>query len=438
MRGNYFLYFIMAFYWFLLVYYSYLTILGVYIRNKVKRSIKLESYPSVAVLIPCHNEEVVIGSTLSAMVKLSYPGKLDIYALNDNSSDNTAKVIKSYSEIFTHIHYIEVPPGYPKGKSRVLNYGLSITSSDYICVYDADNQPEPFALTELVHSAETVEKACGAVGIVRTINAGKNMLTKMIAIEFKVFQLIMQLGRWQAFKAGSFGGTNMLISRQVLTENGGYDLFALAEDAELTIRLTAARYTIPVNYKSITWEQEPESLKTYIRQRTRWLIGNLYLLEKSIVNFKYWKSKALVHTLHYLMTYFLFVIMLITNIVFTVMVLLRIVSIESWVPLVMLWYMAYVVYTVQIIVSLQSNKTLNLSNLALGFIMYFTYAQFFLLLLARSTFLYVFSRLRKTVIPWDKTERVDVSPKEDLDEHFDDHLDEHLDDHLKEHLEGAS
>ena len=419
MQSNYFLYFIMAFYWFLQVFYSYLTILGVYARSSAKKIIKLKSYPSVAVLIPCHNEGVVIEDTLKAMVELDYPGKVDVFALDDNSSDNTADVIKSFADTFKGVHYVKVPPGYPKGKSRVLNHGLSVTKSDYICVYDADNQPEPNALTELIHSAETTENACGAVGIVRTINANKNLLTKMIAIEFKVFQLIMQTGRWRAFKAGSFSGTNMLIKRHVLDATGGYDPYALAEDAEMTIRLAAKNYTIPVNHDAVTWEQEPERLKPYIRQRTRWLIGNLYLLEKSFTNLKFWKGTPLVHALHYLMTYLLFAIMLAANTVFVVLVLFNKISIESWVPLLVMWYMAYVVYTVQILVSLLVSKTFNLSNLLVGFIMYFTYAQFFILLLVKSSFTYIFSRIKKNIISWDKTERVVVqsSPEGDLSAH---------------------
>ena len=411
MKSNFFLYFIMAFYWFLLIFYSYLTIAGIYARIKTNRKVVLDYYPSVAVLVPCHNESLVIEGTIKAMIKLNYPGQLDIYILNDNSVDNTAEIVSSFANTFSNVHHIEVPPGQPKGKSRVLNYGLQITDSDYICVYDADNRPEPDALIELMHSAQTVPDACGAVGIVRTINASKNMLTRMIAIEFKVFQLIMQTGRWQTFKAGSFGGTNMLIDRKVLDESGGYDLYALAEDAELTIRLTSKKYTIPVNHDSITWEQEPEKMKTYFRQRTRWVLGNLYLLEKSALNMKYWKGKPLTHTLHYLMTYLMFVIVLAANVVFTVMYLLDKINIESWVPLVMLWYMAYVVYTVQILASLHINKTLNLRNLIAGFIMYFTYAQIFIILLLKSTCTYIYNRIKRKVIQWDKTERVGAYEK---------------------------
>ena len=104
------------------------------------------------------------------MAKIEYPGKLNVYLLNDNSQDETPEIGDDFDRAYAHIHHIRVPPGEPKGKSRVLNYGLSISDGEYFCVYDADNQPEPHALRMLVEHAETTKDAVGAVGHVRTVN----------------------------------------------------------------------------------------------------------------------------------------------------------------------------------------------------------------------------------------------------------------------------
>lgn len=158
-----------------LLYYSVLTVFGLYYRLKRKKRIMLDRYPSVDVLIPAHNEGKVIGKTLEAMVKLQYPGELHIYVLNDNSEDDTGMIADAFAERFKHVHHIRVPQGFPKGKSRVLNYGLEISGSEYFAVYDADNQPEPQALTLLVEAAETTVGAAGAVGYVRTVNEQKKL-----------------------------------------------------------------------------------------------------------------------------------------------------------------------------------------------------------------------------------------------------------------------
>ncbi|KHD86010.1 glycosyltransferase family 2 protein [Heyndrickxia ginsengihumi] len=401
---------IMFFFWFLLIYYSILTVAGVLHRLKKRRITILEKYPSVAILIPAHNEGIVIKNTLEAMIKLEYPGKLDVYVLDDASTDDTASIIKHFSDVFTRIHYIKVPPGQPKGKSRVLNYGLSITTSDYFLVFDADNQPEKNAVVELVHAAETTVNAAGAVGYVKTINANRNLLTRMIAIEFQVFQLLMQSGRWKAFKTGSLAGTNMLLKREVIEKLGGYDPFALAEDAELTIRITAINKKLPVVPQSRTWEQEPEKMNIFIRQRTRWLIGNLYLLEKAFHDLSYWKGKTLVHSIQHVLTYFLFVLLLLFSDIWFILGIFGYKLPEFQSPLLLFWFMSYIIYTVQIISSLVLELTVTPMNVFVATIMYFTYAQLFLLLLMKSACAYLWSRYRKKTIKWDKTERFRGEP----------------------------
>ncbi|KKB33913.1 glycosyltransferase family 2 protein [Bacillus thermotolerans] len=397
---------IMAFFWSLLIFYSVLTLAGVYYRSKKEHRTILEEYPSVSILIPAHNEGVVIQDTLSAMSRLEYPGELNIYLLDDNSKDNTAEIGKDFQQTFSRIHYIPVPPGEPKGKSRVLNYGLSFIQSDYFLVYDADNEPEPDAVRLLVEKAETTPGAAGAVGYVKTKNAGKNLLTQMIALEFQVFQLLMQCGRWQLFKIGSLAGTNMLLRRKVIEEAGGYDVYALAEDAELTIRLTANGYLIPVAAEAKTWEQEPENIKTFIKQRTRWLIGNIYLLEKLFISPKFWRKKAFHHSIQHLTVYLLFALLLLFSHILFVGSLLDLFEPVYTAPVLMFWFMSYIVYTSQLIGAIVVDREISPIKVGVALIMYFTYAQLFIVLLARSMSIYFWKRLvKKETIKWDKTNR---------------------------------
>lgn len=402
---NFLMIVIMFFFWMMLVFYSVLTVAGVVQRLTKKESIVLTDYPSVAVLIPAHNEGVVIKDTLDAMVKLDYPGELTVYLLDDNSQDDTASIVQEFSQLFSRICYVKVPPGKPTGKSRVLNYGLSITESDYFLVFDADNQPNRNAVIELVHAAETTENAAGAVGYVKTVNANQNLLTRMIAIEFQVFQLLMQSGRWKLFKAGSLAGTNMLLKREDLYAAGGYDPYALAEDAELTVRIAAMGKTLPVVHQSHTWEQEPENIKIFIKQRTRWLTGNLYLLEKSLRDWSFWKGKTFIYSLQHVLTYFFFVVLLLISNIWFILGLFGVSVPYFDVPLLFIWFLSYVVYTAQVISAMVLENSISPFNIFVGLIMYFTYAQFFIVLLLKSASQYIWSKITKTTITWDKTKR---------------------------------
>ncbi len=392
-------------FWVLLFYYSVLTIAGAFFRGQKRERVNLENYPSVSVLIPAHNEGVVLADTLHAMSKLQYPGKLDIYILNDNSQDETAAIASFYEASFETLHHILVPTGSPKGKSRVLNYGLSISHSDYICVYDADNQPEPESLQRLVEAAETVPKAVGAVGYVKTINENTNFLTRMIALEFSSFQLLMQAGRWKLFKLGSLTGTNMLVRREALMKAGGYDPYALAEDADLTLSLTQQGGLLPIVPEARTWEQEPENIRVWIKQRTRWMQGNLYLIWKTLKQPKFFFGRNFIHSFQLLVIYICFVFFLLTSDVWFVLGLFGKVNSIDTVPLLILWFESWLIYFIQLITAQVIDKKIEPRDLFISVLMYFTYSQLWLILLFRGLYYQLKLKKDQGVPVWDKTVR---------------------------------
>lgn len=394
----------MIFFWIMLLLYSLLTIAGVIDRSKNSKNSNT-NYPPVDILIPAHNEGKVIQKTLEAMAGIQYPGNIHIYLLNDNSHDETEEIADEFSNVYKNIHHIKVPPGEPKGKSRVLNYGLSISESPYFVIYDADNQPEPDAVKLLVNKAETTKNAAGAVGYVKTLNMNKNWLTRMIGLEFQVHQLMMQSGRWALFRVGSLTGTNMLLRRDIINDLGDYDPYALAEDAELTMRLSSKGYVLPIVSKAKTWEQEPETIKALVKQRTRWFQGNIYLLEKSLFNKESWKDRTIFHTLHHISVYLFFVILLSISHVWFVLSIFGMNTEFVQSPLIMFWYMSYIVYTIQHASAMVFDETVSVYNSFISIIMYFTYSQVFLILLIRSMYFYMKNRRKGNHIQWDKTIR---------------------------------
>ena len=55
---------------------------------------------------------------------------------------------------------------------------------------------------------------------------------------------------------------------------------ALAEDTEISFRLYRMGYYIKFIPQAVTWEQEPQKLNQWFKQRTRWVKGNLYVFKK--------------------------------------------------------------------------------------------------------------------------------------------------------------
>lgn len=139
--------------WFMIAYQFILTLFGYlnYIKS-IKEKSEIDKgnfdFPSCAILIPAHNEEKVIGSTIESMLQLNYPkDKLKVVVINDGSQDNTKAIIESYAAKDNRVVLFNVPKGEGgKGKSRALNLGIKQVNAEVIAVYDADNTPDKESL----------------------------------------------------------------------------------------------------------------------------------------------------------------------------------------------------------------------------------------------------------------------------------------------------
>jgi len=188
-------------------------------------------------MVPAHNEAIVIKKTMEALLKFDYPrDKYEIIVINDNSTDNSAEVLKEIQmsnpeHKIVVINTDNVVGG--KGKSNALNIALSIAEGSVIAVYDADNTPERQALKILVENLMADEKLGAVIGKFRTRNKYASLLTRFVNIETLAYQCMNQAGRYFFFRLCTIPGTNYVIRRDLIDRMGGWDVNALAEDTEI-------------------------------------------------------------------------------------------------------------------------------------------------------------------------------------------------------------
>lgn len=267
--------------WMMLLYHIVLTLAGYRYQEKVMnppRTFPLPNpAPMVSILVPAHNEEKVIEATVRALCSFEYPvGRYEVIVINDRSTDNTGLMVDAMQNDFPMLKPVHVKAPYGgKGKSAALNFGLQFASGSIIAVYDADNTPEKTALRRLVSTLLSDERYAAVVGKFRVINAYRNLLTRFINIETISFQWMVQGGRWNLFKLATIPGTNYVIRREMIRDLGGWDENALAEDTEVSIRIYETGHLICFMPLAVTWEQEPETWRVWLKQRTRWVRGIL-------------------------------------------------------------------------------------------------------------------------------------------------------------------
>lgn len=277
--------------WILLFMNIVLTFYGyqfsVDIRNRRLNIVRdMKEFPKVSIMIPAHNEGIVIEKTLLSMINLNYPNDAyEIIVINDNSTDNTGEIIEGVMSRYPtvniiHIETDKVTGG--KGKSNALNIGYSRSSGEFLAVYDADNTVNNMALRYLIYEILSNDNYGAVIGMFRTRNKEKNWLTRFINIETLSFQWMAQAGRWKMMKLCTIPGTNFVIRRSVVEQIGGWDPKAIAEDTEISFRIYQLGYKIAFMPLAKTFEQEPETIQVWIKQRTRWVSGNIYVLSKFI------------------------------------------------------------------------------------------------------------------------------------------------------------
>lgn len=102
----------------------------------------------ISVLIPARNEQNNISRSLQSIAAQSYKN-IEVFAGNDNSTDNTAEIIDKFAESYSLIQKINIPP-LPKGwrgKTHALNILSSYAKGEFILFIDADVKLEKDAVS---------------------------------------------------------------------------------------------------------------------------------------------------------------------------------------------------------------------------------------------------------------------------------------------------
>lgn len=361
----------------------------------------LDRYPLVTVVVPAHNEEIVIAQTTKAILDLNYPAdKIELLIFADNCSDQTARRAKAVLQMIKYKQRdarVIVRHG-QGGKAGVLNDALKIAKGEYIAVYDADAMPEKNALYFLVRKGlENPEKYVAVFGRNKTRNAKQNFLTRCINQEIVVTQRIQHCAIWHLFKIGRIPGTNFIIKKEYVKSIGGWENGALTEDTDISFKIMQSGKLIALAYNSEAFQQEPERLSDYYYQRLRWAKGNYQVVLK---NFKHlfdhsnWRVKL--ETFYYSCTFFWFnAAIVLSDVIFIANVVSWIIHIfnphvlipftfgESNILIAQLllfnWLLMIILYVLQITTAsaTQFGQATN-QQIWLALASYFTYSQLFI------------------------------------------------------------
>ena len=225
--------------------------------------------PRVSVIVPVYNEEVIIRRTIKALLKSDYP-LTEILIIDDGSTDQTASTIKKYFSRNPKVKLLQKENG---GKASALNLGFQNALGDIIITIDADTIFKPATISDLVKNFSD-SRVAAVTGNCKIGNI-HNQLLMWQHIEYVTAQNLDKRAFEELGCITVVSGSNSAWRKSVVEELGFYHNDTLAEDTELTIRILNAGHKIVYDERAISYEESPETIKEFVKQRFRWSYGVL-------------------------------------------------------------------------------------------------------------------------------------------------------------------
>jgi cellulose synthase/poly-beta-1,6-N-acetylglucosamine synthase-like glycosyltransferase len=223
-----------------------------------------------AIVIPAHDEELVIGQLLDSAKMLRYPTNLiDVIVIADNCTDQTERIAREKGAIC----FVRNDPD-NKGKPHALNWifqQLDINKYEAFVIIDADTVIEKEFLNimnvELNNGHHIIQ---GYFGI---LNPEETWLTRLMVIP----GVLKYKYRYRGKKLLGFScplmGNAMCFSKEVI-DRYGWDAFSLTENWEYYLKMLIRGY-IATYEEAFIYSQTASTMKQGRIQRERWFKGKM-------------------------------------------------------------------------------------------------------------------------------------------------------------------
>lgn len=250
-------------------------------KSRHTSSSKYRYSPLVTVLVPAHNEELVLRRNLESVAKSTYKN-IQLIIINDSSTDKTQAIAKSfqrkYKDRFKGLKVLRVNV---RGKAPALNAGLQYTKGSLFMCLDADSAVRPDAVANAVAHFSTDKQLACISSNVKIFNS-KGVLEQFQQLEYLV---CYQMKKAETISSTQYivGGIGSMFRTRLIRSIDGYDTDTITEDIDLSMRLLSSfgdRYRIGYYPDVVTYTEPVHDIVGLLRQRFRWKYGRYQAFAK--------------------------------------------------------------------------------------------------------------------------------------------------------------
>ncbi len=254
----------------------YLDMLAVAAMRWRPRARSVLPHARFAILIPAHNEELLLPRLLESITRLEYPReRYDVHVVADNCTDGTAAIAGSGGAI-VHVR----TDTQDRGKGYALRWLLGDIAAqglryDAYVIIDADSVVSENLLAVFNAYLDSGEQAMQCYYGV--LNYQESWPSALRYAALALFNGLRPRGREALGLSAGLRGNGMCFAAPVI-ERFGWDAFTLAEDAEFHLVLVGAGVRVAYAGEATVLADMPTSLRTSQSQNVRWERGRLQLL----------------------------------------------------------------------------------------------------------------------------------------------------------------
>lgn len=261
----------------LYAYWFYQIAIGVHGFRNPQASPSTRLNRRFVVIVPAHNEELVVGHLLKSLNEQSYPRhEFDIVVSCDSCTDRTAAIAAAAGARV--LSRDELLGGGKTGNLRWAMGQLALDDYDSVLVFDADNLVRRDFLERMNDYLDAHPGAAAVQGYLEAKNPDDSWVTRVYAIAFWYSNRFWQLARSNLGLSVNLGGTGELIRISTL-RTWGWDWSSLTDDLELTCRIVLSGGRVHWNAWAIAFDEKPVTHRASSAQRARWLRGHYWALK---------------------------------------------------------------------------------------------------------------------------------------------------------------
>lgn len=230
----------------------------------------------IGIVIPAHNEELLLKRLLISLQKQDYPWAMyKAIVIADNCEDNTARIGKENgAQVF------ERRDDRHRGKGYAIKFALErVDMKDYdaLFIIDADSITGDDLLRQLDgalrRGAQIIQCYNGVA------NPDESWFTRLLDVSRTIGNEILLPAKQKLGLSSNLMGNGMCFSNKILMKYG-WDAFTVGEDWEYYAKLIQAGETVAFANKARVFHQESSSLKQATSQRMRWSSGRFAVAGK--------------------------------------------------------------------------------------------------------------------------------------------------------------